>query len=127
LNAIELLNILNLHDSDLKGALVSEREDLYAWSYLSLYFAEKLRAGVSLQLFRNTGNSQEKAKSIDFLLEALDHWEKVVAHTVDRYMAVPHVSIPESVPESAWFSWENYLPQVERDIQIAQEATIGKK
>ena len=127
LNAIELLNILNLHESDLKGALVSEREDLYTWSYLSLYFAKKLRAGVSLQLFRNTGNSQEKAKSINFLLEALAHWERVVAHTADRYMAVPHVSLPENAPESGWFSWENYIPQVERDIQIAREATSGKK
>ncbi len=127
LNAIELLNILNLHESDLKGALISEREDLFTWSYLSLYFADKIRAGVSLQLFRTKGNSQDKARSIDFLVKALDHWENVVEHTMDRYMPVPHVSIPEDAPESKWFSWKNYLPQVKRDIQIAREAVFEKK
>lgn len=127
LNALELLNILSRHLSDLKGALISEREDLYTWSYLSLYFAEKLRAGVSLQLFRINGDSRDKAKSVDFLVNALGFWKKVVEHTQERYMAVPHVSVPEDAPESRLFSWENYLPQVERDIEIAQKVTFEKK
>ena len=126
-NALKILDLLNYHEYDLKGTLVSELEDIYVWSYLSLYFAEKLRAGVSLELFRIKGNSQEKARSIDFLEKALDHWQQVITHTKDRYRAVPHVSIPVDAHESEWFSWKNYLPQVERDIRIAQDAVAGKK
>ncbi|MBR9998858.1 MAG: hypothetical protein KFF73_07805 [Cyclobacteriaceae bacterium] len=125
-NAIELLNILNLHDLDLKGALISEQEDIYTWSYLSLYFAEKIRAGVSLQLFRTRGDPQDKTGSVRHLRYALEHWEKVVDHTKDRYLPVPHVSIPEDQSGNRRFSWEFYLPQVERDIKIAEEAISEK-
>jgi hypothetical protein len=123
-NAIGLLDILNIHVQDYKGALVSEREDIYTWSYLSLYFAEKLRAGVALQLFRTGGNRNDKDKAIMHLYNALDHWEKVVEHTKDRYLPVPHVSIPDD--QDRLFSWAYYFPEVHRDIKIAENAEIEK-
>lgn len=44
------------------GTLACERDDLETWSYLSRYFADKLRAGVALQTFRLTGQNRRNEK-----------------------------------------------------------------
>jgi hypothetical protein len=119
---IELVEILDSQPKIFRGAFNSELEDLYTWSYLSLYFSEKIRGGVALQLFRTMGEKQDQAESIHHLHQARNYWEKVIEYTKDRYHPVPHVSIPEEEWGKRKFSWEFYLPQVERDIIIAEEA-----
>jgi hypothetical protein len=119
---LEILDTLKHYTPDFKGELISEIEDLYTWSYLSLYFSEKIRGGLALQKFRSMGDTSDQKKSIFHLKNALSHWIKVVDHTKDRYNPVPHVSIPEEEWGKRMFSWEFYLSHVENDITIAEEA-----
>ncbi|MEJ7770112.1 MAG: DUF1080 domain-containing protein, partial [Chitinophagaceae bacterium] len=44
--------------------LACELDDLETWACLSLYFADKLRAGVALQEFRRTGNKLQQANAV---------------------------------------------------------------
>lgn len=97
------------------GALECEINDLEAWAHLSLYLARKLRAGVSLEIFRQTGAKGEKDKAISLLERAAADWGNVVEVTKRHYRETPHVS-------RVTFSWERYIDQVERDIQIAKQA-----
>jgi hypothetical protein len=112
---------------DLKGTRVfndpnglSEAQDVLTWSYLSLYFGEKLRGAVALQRFRLTGNN--KTQAISHLQKALEYWKKVSECTKNRYKTAPLVSLPGSQGEDMFFSWEKFLPEVERDIKIAESA-----
>ncbi|MFC2123288.1 hypothetical protein ACFLU5_00635 [Bacteroidota bacterium] len=107
--------------------LESELEDITTWAYLGLYFSSKLRGGIALETYRQSGINAEKTKSIAHLMTALKHWEKVVEHTKDRYQPVPHVSIPSRSKDYTVFSWEYFLPQVKRDIEIASNAKFMNK
>ncbi|HLF33493.1 MAG TPA: hypothetical protein VI583_04620 [Cyclobacteriaceae bacterium] len=103
------------------SVIESELEDIITWNYLSAYFAGKLRGGLALEMFRNTGNMKYKNESVSLLQNALSDWLKVVEHTRGRYMPVPHVSI-SGTGDYKFFSWEYFIPQVERDIEAARNA-----
>lgn len=120
--ALELINPLYEHTTAFTGALVSELDDIATWSYLGIYFADKLRAGVALQDFRNTGNVEKKKEAIELLENCLNHWDQVIKYTKDRYYPTPHVSTERYGEEFKAFSWELLRPQVEGDIQIAKES-----
>ena len=126
LEALALVRKVKQESNTKRTAIQSELEDIATWSYLSLYFAQKLRGGVALQLFRLTGKTRQKTESIYYLKKALKSWQNVVAHTKDRYMPVPHVSIQKDSKYYTLFSWEYFLPQVERDIHIAESAKVDK-
>jgi hypothetical protein len=97
------------------GAYECELDDLEAWAHLSLYCADKLRAGVALATFRKTGLQSEKERAIALLQTCVKHWGKVVAVTDGHYRETPHVS-------GEVFSWANYRDQVDRDVAIAKAA-----
>ena len=120
--ALEFIKPLYAQTSEYSGALVSELDDVATWSYLGIYFADKLRAGVALQDFRNTGNIEKKNQAIALLKKCLGHWDQVIKYTKDRYNPTPHVSTQRYGDEFQEFSWELLRPQVERDIQIAIES-----
>lgn len=107
-------------------SLQSELEDITTWSYLSLYFAQKLRGGIALQMYRKTGAVTKKDEAVDFLKEALNSWQKVVEHTKDRYAPVPYVAIPEDAKDITAFSWAYFLPQAQHDIDIALSSVPEK-
>ncbi len=121
--ALELVDGLRERVSPFSGALVSELDDVATWSYLGLYFADKLRAGVALEIYRKTGDAAEKQKAVGLLEQGLRHWDQVVVYTKDRYMPTPHVSTQRYGPEYQVFSWELLRPQVVKDIEIAKNAT----
>jgi len=98
------------------GALECELADLEAWANLSLYFAQKLRAAVALETFRRTGVLSEKEKAVSLLEEAQANWGNVTSVTQRHYREVPYVG-------GGTFSWSKYMDQVERDIEIARQAT----
>jgi hypothetical protein len=104
-------------------AISSELEDIRTWSYLSLYFADKLRAGVALETYRKNGELVKKTDAINYLGLALGNWKEVVAHTENRYREVPLVPLTGYHMD---FSWKNFLPQVEKDIDIAKAAEYKK-
>jgi hypothetical protein len=120
--ALELIKPLYSQTNEYSGALVSELDDIATWSYLGIYFADKLRAGVALQDFRNTGDIEKKKLAISLLEKCLEHWDMVIKYTKERYNPTPHVSTQRYGDDFREFSWELLRPQVERDIQIAIES-----
>ncbi len=122
--AIELAESLYNYTNEYSGALKSELDDILTWGYLGLYFADKLRAGVALEKYRTTGETDQKETAIQFLELCLKHWDKIIYYTKDRYLPTPHVSTERWGKEFDNFSWESLRPQVERDLKIAQESTF---
>jgi hypothetical protein len=113
------------------AALACELDDLETWAYLSKYFAGKLRAGVALQSFRVLNKATEKERAISLLMDCLQSWKKVASITSHHYKEVPYVD-DHSKGGSAYkdalrFSWSKYLPQVERDIELAKAAKENEK
>ncbi|MBW3630507.1 MAG: hypothetical protein KY464_14575, partial [Gemmatimonadetes bacterium] len=109
--------------SGVSGALACEVLDAETWSFLSLYFAEKLRAGVALETFRRTGAEAERQRAIDHLETALLLWEGVIGTTAGHYHPMPHV-FAENAPMTGGlrngFSWEGLRDQVARDLDLAR-------
>jgi len=100
-----------------------EITDIRAWSYLSLYFADKLRAGVALETFRQTKKKEEQSKAVSLLKKASSHWGRLVEVTKQHYNSVPAVQLSRSEQgNDAVFSWEQYRDQAMRDIRIAESA-----
>jgi hypothetical protein len=120
--ALDLVASLRPRVHAYSGALISELDDIATWSYLGLYLADKLRAGVALEKYRKTGDTAQKQQAIAFLEKGLQHWDQVIHYTKDRYMPTPHVSTQRWGEVFQEFSWEQLRPQVARDIQIARDA-----
>ncbi|MDT8301733.1 MAG: hypothetical protein RQ760_09640 [Sedimentisphaerales bacterium] len=98
-----------------------EISDVQAWAYLSLYFADKLRAGVALETFRKSKAKAQQRKAVLFLENAAQHWKEIVKVTQQHYNPVPAVQLSRlKQKHKAVFSWEQYSDQVKRDIQIAK-------
>ncbi|MDX2248895.1 MAG: hypothetical protein SF052_19055 [Bacteroidia bacterium] len=125
---LELLNEIRQSGVSPKGAFACELEDIETWAWLSLYFADKLRAAISLHAYRKGGAEQNKTQAIVLLTNCLSYWEKVSAITQSHYREVPYLGEKTSWnPKDAWvdaktFSWGKYLPEVRRDLEIARIA-----
>jgi len=113
---LKLVESLRSGAHEYPGAFECEVDDLAAWGNLSLYLADKLRAGVALEMFRQTGTPSEKEKAISLLERAAMHWESVGAITQRHYGEVPYAG-------GGTFSWQKYAGQARRDIDIARQAT----
>lgn len=119
--ALELVDGLRSRVNAFSGALESELDDVAAWAHLGFYLADKLRAGVALDRFRKTGDASHRDAAVALLERCLEHWDRVVGYTRNRYVAVPHVALASAREERfRYFSWENYRSEVERDIEIAR-------
>lgn len=94
-----------------------ELNDIKVWSYLSLYFAEKLRAGVLLDAAVRENNGQLQGQSIQHLKQGAKYWEELAAITSKQYNDVTLLHI-----RNFKFTWELYYSQVLKDIEIAQDA-----
>jgi hypothetical protein len=121
-------NVLKLIGSLRKSAspaLACELDDLETWAYLSLYFSDKLRAGVALLQYRLTENKLQQEKAVILLRNCLSYWKKLSVITSAHYKEVPYVegykSSLNAFKDAGYFSWSKYLFQVERDILIAKE------
>ncbi len=125
--ALDIINGLDQKPETRFTSLQSELDDIATWSYLSLYFSEKITAGVALQIFRETGDVSEKRKAVQHLEKALAFWKQVIVKTEDRYRPVPHVSIQDDAGDYKAFSWAFFLPQVVHDIEIAESARYENK
>ena len=104
-------------------ALRCELDDLQTWAYLSLYFAGKLKAGVALYTYRLSGDEAQKQKAVDLLRGCLQSWKSLSKITSQHYREIPYIGITGSTNRDARsFSWQKYIPQVQRDIFIAKNA-----
>lgn len=106
--------------------LTCELADLEAWAYLSRYFADKLRAGVALATYRQNQDKTHQEQAISHLKACVNHWQKLSTITASHYHEVPYIegyiSKENAFKDAQRFLWSNYLPQVERDITLAQAA-----
>jgi hypothetical protein len=104
-------------------ALCCEKADIEAWACLNFYFADKLRAAVSFELFRRTGNEEERLKALRLLEapHAAGHWERLIAVTKSHYVEQPLMHLGK-VP----FSWELLRPQVLADAAFVADANRCK-
>lgn len=95
--------------------LACEMADVSAWSHLSLYFAEKLRAAVALQTFTLTKGGTERTTAVSALEKAKVHWQNLVTATQAHYPEVPLIHTGR-----VNFAWGKYSDQVERDLTVAK-------
>ncbi len=124
--ALSIVESLEPRVNEYSGALKSELDDVVTWSYLGLYFADKLRAGVALEIYRTTGSTEKKTEAIKYLERCVEHWDSVIEYTEDRYMPVPHVSTQRYGDEYKEFSWSLFRDQVVRDIELAEGMSVRK-
>lgn len=120
--ALEIIKTLKLNNENL--TLNSELEDLETWCYLGFYFADKLRAGVSLQMYLLNKNEQQKTKSLEFLEKCTNHWLNVIRLTENRYQPMPYVSMGHHEPrwpEFTAFHWKLFLKDVEQDYEFVKQ------
>jgi hypothetical protein len=97
-----------------------ELADIRAWCALSDYFAEKLRAGVALQTFRRTGETDQQRMAVNHLEQAQRHWERLCAITDPIYKPSPATHL--HLHEDSTFIWSRFRPSVARDIEIARQS-----
>jgi hypothetical protein len=125
----EILKVTKSLRPKASGTLLCELDDLDTWAFLSKYFANKLRAGVSLYTFRNSNNQSDQQKAVALLNECLASWKKITEITNAHYQEVLYLDDQSTTNnpknDGKTFSWAKYLPQVERDIAIATEAKAG--
>ena len=107
----------------IEPGLISELADIQIWCYLGYYFAEKLRAGVSLENYNLSNQSKDKEEAIAHLKNCLRSWKEVVRLTTDQYKPMPYVSMGHHEtkwPEFTSFHWSNFLEDVEADIEYVK-------
>ncbi len=108
-----------LRSKSIPPTLACELDDLETWAYLSAYFSDKLRAGVALHTFRTTNDKTQQQKAIQLLTQCRAYWMKVSEITSTHYREVPYI---DDDSDARTFSWAKFLPQVERDITVAEQS-----
>lgn len=103
--------------SDRHPTLDCEVADIQAWAHLGLYFAAKLRAGVSLCQFGRSQDETDRATALSWLSapNALTHWDNLVEVTESHYHEQPLMHLGHTP-----FSWALLRPQVVEDIRYAE-------
>ncbi len=116
--ALHLLESIKRQENE--PGLVSELADIETWCHLGYYFADKLRAGVSLENYNLFKQEKDRESALAYLEDCLGSWQEVVRLTADRYIPMPYVSMghhEQRWPEFASFHWSNFLKDVEADIE----------
>jgi len=99
-------------------ALASALDDLETWCHLGNYFADKLRAGVSLETYMLGNNELDKEKALVYLDLCVEHWKNVISLTINRYKPMPYVSMghqEQKWPDFKAFHWAFFLDEVKAD------------
>jgi hypothetical protein len=119
--ALTILESLEVGENE--PGLNSELADIRTWCHLGYYFADKLRAGVSLENYNLSKQEKEKENAIVHLEKCLGSWKEVVRLTADQYKPMPYVSMGHHEPkwpEFTSFHWSNFLVDVEADIEYVR-------
>lgn len=107
-----------------------EVADVKAWSYLGLFFAEKLRAAVALQTFRVSGAKTLKTRAVDHLERSVAYWDELVGLTepVYRDMPLAHYNPPDNRRnDDNLFHWKRLRAAVAKDVTAARDAAYDAK
>src|SRR5260221_4233586 len=114
-----LMLIEQLKSKSIPPTLACELDDLETWANMSAYFADKLRAGVAFRTFRTSGDRAQQQKAIQLLTRCQAHWARVSEITRGHFQEVPYI---DDDSDASTFSWAKFLPQVERDISVAEQS-----
>jgi hypothetical protein len=128
-NRMALELIRNIKEDRGNPAFIYELADIKAWAYLGLHLAEKIRGGVALHTFRQSGTDSEKKTAINHLEKALAYWDDLVKITRPLYkdMHLTHLNHNYfTANDDNLFHWEKLRDDVARDIKIAKSATKKK-
>lgn len=108
-------------------ALQEEVSDIEAWSYLGLHLHSKIKAGLSLQRYRVTGNADDKEMALKWYDEELMYWDKVIDVTQKLYRPMPlvHLSEQDGKPsrenDFLRFHWSILREQVMKDREMIEK------
>jgi hypothetical protein len=106
------------------ATLECEIDDVRTWASLSLYLADKIRAGLALATARTMGTRAERDDAVALLERAAGHWEEVIRITRSHLQPVPLMHLDRiqfmKLNGSRKFFWDNYRDEVKRDIEIAR-------
>ena len=110
-------------DTTGNASLMYEVADVKTWANLGLHLAEKLRGAVALQMFRGSGDDQQRQAAIDHLQKALACWDEVIRITRPIYkdMKLTHYNGNsfDANPDNL-FHWARIRPEVAADIEVAR-------
>lgn len=125
--ALDLIKNMNTSDNN---AYMQEIADVKVWTNLGLYFAEKLKGAVALEIYRVKGGEEDKQMAVKHLEKALQFWNIVIDITRPIYSDMPLVHY-SSQDGKNWkendhlrFHWEKLRPEVAKDIEFAKSATV---
>lgn len=100
-------------------SLRCELDDLRIWAVLSDYLAVKLRGGVALARYRRDGGADAQQRAIDHLQRGVALWRELIAISDAAYQRVAYIDRARE-RYVLDFHWRDYLPAVERDVEIAR-------
>lgn len=109
--------IPHTNDADLDETIA----DFKAWAYMGRYYAAKFRGATYTALLRKTGKEEYREKAVAALTGALAEWKNYCAASTPRYKPQVFGRIPGKV-----FDWVSFIPDVEKDIEIAKTAKHGE-
>jgi hypothetical protein len=127
---LEALRLVERIDTTGNASLMYEIADVKTWANLGLHLAEKLKGAVALERYRIAGGEENKSTAIDHLRRALGHWDEVVKITRPLYRDMPLTHYNHNVytpnPDNL-FHWARVRDEVAKDIEVAEQATVGKR
>jgi hypothetical protein len=83
--ALRRVSQIRSTENDLNQELLATLEDIEAMSLLGYYYADKIRAAVSLSRYRSTGSTQSKEQAVALLLKAAVSWKQYSAKSKELY------------------------------------------
>ena len=113
IDAVKHINVEN--DVDLRY----EVADIKSWSYLGLYFSNKLRAGVEYRRFLLSRDKNDLNNAIEWFTEATQNWRSLVEVTSPVYNIVPLVHFAPTHPDygQELFHWSILEEQVLNQLE----------
>ena len=101
LKALQIIKDIKTSNETLK----CEIEDVKAWAYLGLYFAEKIRTAVAL-------NQNKKDDAVRFVKKTQQYWRDLVKVT-DEHIQSSHLAI---FKDTRNFHWKDFQEKVDAEV-----------
>ncbi len=118
LDGERMWSLAEANDKGENIAFQYELIDVKAWSLMSRYFSEKLKAAVALYRFRKTGQANWKTEARSAMERAIGHWEQLAELTRPAYREMPLVHL--STQEDQVFHWAKLLEQVREEMKLVE-------
>jgi hypothetical protein len=127
-SALSILKTVSLKTAPKQ--LEAEVASAKAWAHMNLYFAEKLRAAVALQQFRDNGDAEQGKLAVQCLEKAVDQWEQLAAVTDPVFAEMPLTQIDsfrKEGPDPRVFHWKLLLPAARAELQRVRDEVSGER